>query len=148
MSKKTLLLIVIFSPIFAIKSIKLVSTGKLFFMCALLTFSKSDLFSKIIVDTSLQKEINVSFFATKSVSLLISTKDTSPSFSCKRHKPSAAVLLILLVAFAIPFFLKNSIAFSMSPLTSSIASLQSLNPTPVISLSFFTLSSRSLLDIK
>ena len=34
---------------------------------------------------------------------------------------------------AIPFFLKNSIDFSISPLHSSIAFLQSLKPTPVIS---------------
>ena len=103
---------------------------------------------KLISETSLQKEIKLLFLATKSVSLFISIIETSPFFSSTRQSPSEAVRLILFEAFAIPFFLKNSIALSRSPFVSSIANLQSLKPTPVISLSFFTPSSESLLDIK
>ena len=44
-------------------------------------------------------------------------------------------------------FLRNSIDFSISPLVSSRATLQSLKPTPVISLNFFMLSSKSLFDM-
>ena len=77
----------------------------------------------------------------------ISIKDIwSPSCFTKA-KPSEAVLLIFFEAFAIPFFRKNSIDFSISPLVSSRASLQSLNPTPVISLNFFILSNKSLFDM-
>ena len=63
-------------------------------------------------------------------------------------KPSAATLSILLFAFAMPFFLNNSTDFSISPFVSSIALLQSLNPTPVISLNCFTFSNKSFDDIK
>ena len=77
----------------------------------------------------------------------ISIIDTSPLSSLTNANPSEAVLLIFLEALAIPFFLKNSIDFSISPLVSSKAILQSLKPTPVISLSFFILSNKSLFDI-
>ena len=113
-------------------------------MCDLFILSRSPLFLKLISETSLQKDIKSLFFATKSVSLLISIIETSPFSSRKRQSPSAAVLFILFEALAIPFFLKSSIDFSISPPVSSIAALQSLNPTPVISLSFFTLSIESL----
>jgi hypothetical protein len=52
-----------------------------------------------------------------------------PSSSFTKAKPSEAVLLIFFEALAIPFFLKNSIDFSISPLVSSRAILQSLKPT-------------------
>ena len=47
-----------------------------------------------------------------------------------------------------PFFLNKIIDFSMSPFVSSITSLQSLNPTPVISLKCFTFSNKLSCDIK
>ena len=77
----------------------------------------------------------------------ISIIETFPSLSFTNTRPSEAVLLIFFDALAIPFFLKNSIDLSKSPLVSSRATLQSLKPTPVISLSFLILSSKSLFDI-
>jgi len=73
-------------------------------------------------------------------------KDIPKDFT--KTNPSEAVRLIFFEAFAIPFFLKNSTDFSKSPLVSSSATLQSLKPTPVISLSFLILSNKALLDIK
>ena len=78
----------------------------------------------------------------------ISINETCPSFSLTNASPSEAVLLIFFDALAIPFFLKNSIDFSKSPLLSSTATLQSLNPTPVISLNFFILLSKSFSGIR
>ena len=77
----------------------------------------------------------------------ISIIEICPASSLTRTKPSEAVLVIFFEAFAIPFFLKNSIDFSILPLVSSIANLQSLKPTPVNSLNFLMLSSKSLFDI-
>ena len=65
-----------------------------------------------------------------------------------KANPSFAVLLIFLEAFAIPFFLKYSTDFSIFPPVSSNAVLQSLKPTPVISLNFLMLSNKSLPDIR
>ena len=120
----------------------------LFCIFELFNFSKFPFSLKLIFEISLQKEIKSSFFATKSVSLFISIIEISPSTFSTNASPSEAVLLIFFEAFAIPFFLKNSMDFSISPPVSSIASLQSLKPTPVSSLSFLILSRRTLFDIR
>ena len=140
LSKKFDLLIVIFSPILEIKLIKFSFTKEPFNIFELLSSSKLPFEIKFSSETSLQKLIKSLFLATKSVSLFISIIDTLPFSSLARTKPSDAVLLIFLEAFAIPFFLKNSTDFSKSPFVSSKAILQSLKPTPVSSLSFFILS--------
>ena len=53
--------------------------------------------------------------------------------------PSAAIRPAFLTALASPFFLKNSIAASISPFVSLRAFLQSIIPAPVISLNSFTI---------
>ena len=87
-------------------------------------------------------------FVAKNKDFLNFSKEICPSISSTNTSPSDAVLLIFLEALAIPFFLRNSIDFSISPLFSSSAILQSLKPTPVISLSFLILSNKSLFDMK
>ena len=147
LSKKLALLIVIFSPIFAIKLTRLSLTRLPLDIFASLSLLKSPCLEKLISESSLQKFIKSLFFATKSVSLFISIIEIFPSLAFTKASPSEAVLLIFLEALAIPFFLKNSTDFSKSPLVSSSANLQSLKPTPVISRSFLILSSKSLFDI-
>ena len=146
-SKNFVLLIVIFSPIFAIKFTKLSFTIIPLPIFELFNSSKLPLVAKFISDSSLQKFMKSLFFATKSVSLLISINEIFPPSFFAKAKPSDAVLLIFFDALAIPFFLKNSIDLSISPLFSSSASLQSLKPTPVISLSLLMLSNKSLFDM-
>ena len=138
----------IFSPILEIRLTKLSFTVRLFAILELFILSKFPLHEKFNSDNSLQNFIKSSFFATKSVSLLTSIIDIIPLSSFTNANPSEAVLLIFFEALAIPFFLKNSIDLSISPLFSSKANLQSLKPTPVNSLNFLILSNRSLFDIK
>ena len=62
----------IFSPILAIKLTKLSFTRIPFAIFEIFSLFKSPLVEKLISDSSLQKFIKSLFFATKSVSLLIS----------------------------------------------------------------------------
>ena len=105
-------------------------------------------FFRATLETFSTKLINSLFLATKSVSLFISIIEKLLSSSEMHIKPSAAILSILLLAFAMPCFLSNSIDFSISPFVSSIAFLQSLNPTPVISLNCFTFFNKLSATIK
>ncbi len=87
-----------------------------------------------------QKLLNSGFLATKSVSEFISTiEDLVPEVKIV-IKPSEAPRSDFFAAFAIPFFLKNSIAKSISSLFSDNAILQSCIPAPVISLKSLTFS--------
>ena len=88
----------------------------------------------------MQKELNSGFFATKSVSEFISTIDALFEDLTIVINPSAALLSDFFAAFAIPFFLKYSIAKSISSLFSERAFLQSTIPAPVRSRNSFTLS--------
>src|SRR6185369_4745950 len=77
---------------------------------------------------------NLSFFATKSVSLLTSTR--APLFPSAAMtaatRPSVAALPAFLAAAARPFLRRVSTAFSISPPVSSSAFLQSSMPAPVL----------------
>ena len=83
------------------------------------------LFANAILETSEQKFINSLFFATKSVSELISNMQALELFDAITAKPSAASRDDFLAAFVIPFFRKYSIDFSISKLFSDKAVLQS-----------------------
>ncbi len=98
-------------------------------------------FSTIIVlATSLTNSTNLSFLATKSVSELISS--TTPILFAESTTettiPSAAILPDFFAAAASPFSLRISIAFSISPLASTKAFLQSIIPQAVLSRRTFT----------
>ncbi len=81
-------------------------------------------------------------FAAKSVSQFTSTITPTLPPVCiyDAITPSDAALPDLFCNLARPFSLKYSTAFSMSPLACFNASLQSIRPTPVFSLNFFTSS--------
>ena len=81
---------------------------------------------------------NSAFFATKSVSELISTATPTPPSTLTATRPSAAVRPDFLAAFARPFVRSQSIAASMSPSVSVSAFLASIMPAPVISRSSLT----------
>jgi hypothetical protein len=83
---------------------------------------------------------NFSFEATKSVSELTSNTTDLLSFEAAIETPSAATLSAFLAALAIPFFLSQSTAASMSLSVASSAFLTSIIPAPVISLSFLMFS--------
>ena len=131
--------------------IKVTKLSLTFFLFSILEIKISSIFpefNRANLDISSTNFINSLFFATKSVSLLTSIIENLFSFSEIQTKPSAAIRSNFLLALAIPFILKNSIDFSISPLQLSIAFLQSLNPTPVSSLNFFTLSNILSGDMK
>ena len=132
--------IVIFSPILAISATRFSST-----VCPfdILDFFKSSTLELTLLFKSLNsftKFTKSSFLATKSVSQLTSINEICLSFSVTAITPSFASLDIFFEAFEIPLTLRISIALSISPSDSFIAKLQSLNPAPVNSLSFFTFS--------
>src|SRR5215831_10719918 len=81
---------------------------------------------------------NCSLRATKSVSELTSTMAPAWSLAATPMSPSAATRPALLAAFDSPFLRSQSMAPSMSPLTSVSAILQSIMPAPVLSRSSFT----------
>ena len=84
---------------------------------------------------SIQNFWKFSFFATKSVSELISTITPLVSFIATLTNPSVAARPDFFCAVFIPFFLSHSSAFSKSPFISVRAALQSIIPAPVFSLS-------------
>ena len=100
--------------------------------------SKLKLLARATFETSEQKLINSLFFATKSVSELISNIQALVSLDAITAKPSAASLEDFLAALVIPFFRRYSIDFSISKLFSDRAVLQSWIPAPVNSLSSLT----------
>ena len=91
--------------------------------------------------TSPTKSWNLSFLATKSVSLLTSTIDAFfPSALMKVLTiPSAAIRPAFFSALARPFSRSHSTALSISPSVFVRAFLQSIIPAPVFSLSSFTI---------
>src|SRR5437016_5650771 len=89
---------------------------------------------------SSQKARKVSFFATKSVSQLISTSTPTrePGRTCWAMTPSLASRPAFLAAVATPFLRRMSTAAGKSPFASTSAFLQSIKPALVISRSFPT----------
>ena len=71
--------------------------------------------ARIAFVTSSTNLMNLSFDETKSVSELISTNAAVLPENAYSAKPSAAIRPLFLAAFATPFSLKISIAFSTSP---------------------------------
>ena len=111
--------------------------------CALQASSASTSagFSSITVSAQVStNSMKLAFFATKSVSALISmTTPTLPqSQTFANATPSAAILLAFLTEAARPFSRRSSAAFSMSPFASVSAFLQSIIPQPVFALSVAT----------
>ena len=133
----------IFSPIFetklTIKSLTVTpSIDKL--------FKSSRLFALVLYsDIFEQKFRNSLFFATKSVSELISVNAKQSLSSPNIIKPSAASLELFFAAFKTPFFLKYSIDLSILLSFSLRAFLQSCMPAPVTSLSSLTFSNTDII---
>ena len=123
--------IVIFSPIFAINATNDSSTVLPSDIFEIFNCSKFEEQSLLISLNSFTNFIKSSFFATKSVSQFTSIKEVFFSFPETTMTPSFASLDIFFVAFAMPFTLKISAAFSISPPDSFKAALQSLKPAPV-----------------
>mmetsp|Transcript_80602 Transcript_80602/g.209500 ORF Transcript_80602/g.209500 Transcript_80602/m.209500 type:complete len:329 (-) Transcript_80602:874-1860(-) len=94
----------------------------------------------ICMATSLANSLKMALIATKSVSLLTSTK--TPILLLKwmyeAMAPSTERLPAFLSALAMPFFFSHSIALSMSPSHSAKAFLESKMPAPERSRSSFT----------
>ena len=127
-----------FSPMRAMASASTVSTVLPFRCVAFTTSTESPTSSATLVTsrTSLWKS---SFFATKSVSELISTATPRPSITATPTRPSAATRSAFLAAFASPLVRSQSTAASMSPSVSVRARFASIIPAPVESRSSFTI---------
>ena len=115
----------IFSPIFAVASI--VSS----FFASINASASLTSFLRTYSATPATNSLYWSPFATKSVSQLTSTNTAVLPSTFAETIPSAAILEDFLAAVAIPFSLNRSIAFSISPLVSVSAFLQSNTPAPV-----------------
>ena len=89
----------------------------------------------VMVSTSSR---NLSLFAQKSVSQLISTITPFVPLTLAFTIPSAAILPAFLAAFARPFSRRILTASSLLPSASTRALLQSIMPQPVISRSSLT----------
>lgn len=92
---------------------------------------------------------NLSVFATKSVSQVISTMVTSRASLSNfiPMKPSDVYLPVRLAASARPRLRRRSFAFSRSPWVSSNTFMQSFKGDPVIALSSFTSFAELVCDV-
>ena len=136
------LLRVIFSPIVRIFSLSISSTviSVPVYLSALRASISAGFSSATIFARSATNVLKSAFLATKSVSELTSIRaPTEPSsVTYASTRPSAAILPAFFSAAARPFSLRYSTAFSISPLDSVRAFLQSIIPQPVLSLKSFT----------
>src|SRR4051812_2036566 len=128
-----------FSPMVAMASVIARSTVISPTLAALI-FSTSAPTLSATCATNLTSPWNCSLRATKSVSEFTSTTTPLVPAVTAPIRPSAATRPAFLAAFDRPFLRSQSIAASMSPLFSDSACLQSIMPTPVVSLRSLTIA--------